>query len=221
MKLGVFHSDFILPGGIKKHSGLRHVTLHNVTVGDNCCIENIQNYIANYEIGNNTFIENVDIILVDGLTQFGNGVETAVLNETGGREVLINDKLSAHQAYILALYRHRPELISRMKEITDYYSNKHASAVGTIGNHVMILNTGSIKNVRIGDFCRICGRAVCTMGASTVTSLPRCISDTALFAMILLFLPVPMSTTGHADPLFCGTSLSVGAQLFRFRLAVL
>ena len=63
-----------------------------MTVGDNCCIENIQNYIANYEIGNNTFIENVDIILVDGLTQFGNGVETAVLNETGGREVLINDK---------------------------------------------------------------------------------------------------------------------------------
>ena len=71
--------------------------------------------------------------------------------------MLINDKLSAHQAYILALYRHRPELIARMKEITDFYSNKHASAVGSIGNHVMILNTGSIKNVRIGDYCRICG----------------------------------------------------------------
>ena len=136
----------MLPGGIRKHSGLRHVTLHNVTVGDNCCIENIQNYIANYEIGHDTFIENVDIILVDGVSKFGNGVEVSVLNETGGREVLINDKLSAHQAYILALYRHRPELIARMKEITDFYSNKHASAVGSIGNHVMILNTGSIKN---------------------------------------------------------------------------
>ena len=155
--LGVFHSEFMLPGGIRKHSGLRHVTLHNVTVGDNCCIENIQNYIANYEIGHDTFIENVDIILVDGVSKFGNGVEVSVLNETGGREVLINDKLSAHQAYILALYRHRPELIARMKEITDFYSNKHASAVGSIGNHVMILNTGSIKNVRIGDYCRICG----------------------------------------------------------------
>ncbi len=86
-----------------------------MSVGDNCCIENIQNYIANYEIGSDTFIENVDIILVDKLTTFGNGVEVAVLNETGGREVLINDKLSAHQAYILALYRHRPELINRMK----------------------------------------------------------------------------------------------------------
>ena len=157
VKLGVFESEFTLPGGIKKHSGLRHVTLHNVTVGDNCCIENIQNYIANYEIGHDTFIENVDIILVEGRSTFGNGVEVAVLNETGGREVPINDKLSAHQAYILALYRHRPELIARMKGMIEYYSEKHASAVGTIGSHVMILNTGSIKNVRIGDYCHICG----------------------------------------------------------------
>ena len=123
VKLGVFESEFTLPGGIKKHSGLRHVTLHNVSVGDNCCIENIQNYIANYEIGSDTFIENVDIILVDGLSTFGNGVEVAVLNETGGREVLMNDKLSAHQAYILALYRHRPELINRMKSICLLYTS--------------------------------------------------------------------------------------------------
>ena len=157
VKLGTFRSEFLLPGGIRKHAGLRHITLHNVTVGDNCCIENIQNYIANYEIGNDTFIENVDIILVDGLTTFGNSVEVAVLNETGGREVLINDKLSAHQAYILALYRHRPELIDRMRAITDYYSNKHASDTGSIGNHAMIVNTGSIRNVRVGDYCRISG----------------------------------------------------------------
>lgn len=157
VRLGVFNGEFVLPGGIKKHAGLRHVTLHNVTVGDNCCIENIQNYIANYTIGNDAFIENVDVILVDGVSKFGNGVEAAVLNETGGREVLINDKLSAHLAYILALYRHRPELINRLKEITDFYSNKHASDVGTIGSHVRIINTGSIKNVRIGDFTHIEG----------------------------------------------------------------
>ena len=157
VRLGVFQKEFMLPGGIGKHSGLRHVTLHNVTVGDNCCIENIQNYIANYEIGEDTFIENVDILLVDGISTFGNGVEASVLNETGGREVPINDKLSAHLAYIMALYRHRPELVARIKAITDYYAKKHASAVGTIGSHVMILNTGSIKNVKVGDYCRICG----------------------------------------------------------------
>lgn len=157
VRLGLFTGEFVLDGGIRKHSGLRHVTLHNVTVGDNCCIENIQNYIANYTIGRNTFIENVDIILVDGMTRFGNGTEVSVLNETGGREVLINDKLSAHQAYIMALYRHRPELTSRMREITEFYADKHASDVGMIGDYVTIINTGSVKNVRIGDHCHIEG----------------------------------------------------------------
>lgn len=126
-------------------------------MGDNCCIENIQNYIANYDIGDDAFIENVDIIVVDRVSKFGNGVEVAVLNETGGREVLINDKLSAHQAYVMALYRHRPELVNRMRQITDHYSNKHASDRGYIGNRVMILNTGSVKNVKVGDCCRIEG----------------------------------------------------------------
>ena len=157
VKLGVFEAEFTLPGGIKKHSGLRHVTLHNVSVGDNCCIENIQNYIANYEIGSDTFIENVDIILVDGLSTFGNGVEVAVLNETGGREVMIHDRLSAHQAYIMALYRHRPQLIERMKALVEAYADEHASDRGTIGSHVTIVNSGYIKNVRIGDHCEIEG----------------------------------------------------------------
>jgi hypothetical protein len=157
VNLGKFNTEFTMPGGVKKHSGLKHVTLHHVTVGDNCCIENVHNYIANYEIGEHTFIENIGILLVDSRTTFGNGIPAAVLNETGGREVFINDKLSAHQAYILALYRHRPELIRRMKEIIDFYSNKHASDIGTIGSHVWIMNAGTIKNVRIGNYCHICG----------------------------------------------------------------
>lgn len=157
VRLGAFEKVFQLPGGVTKHSGLCHATLHRVTVGDNCCIEHIRNYIANYEIGNDTFIENVDVILVDGISRFGNGVEVSVLNETGGREVGINDKLSAHLAYISALYRHRPQLIARLKGITDFYANKHASAIGQIGSNVRVLNAGSIKNVRIGDYAFIEG----------------------------------------------------------------
>lgn len=157
VRLGVFEYEFALPGGICKHAGLSYVTLHNVTVGDNCCIENVKNYIANYEIGAYTFIENVDIILVDKKSRFGNGVEVSVLNETGGREVMIHDRLSAHQAYIMALYRHRPQLIERMKALIEAYADEHASDIGTIGSHVTIVNSGYIKNVRIGDYCEIEG----------------------------------------------------------------
>ena len=154
VRLGVFEKDFTLAGGIKKHSGLYYATLHNVTVGNNCYIENVKNYIANYEIGHDTFIENVDIILVDCHSRFGNGVEVSVLNETGGREVIFHDRLSAHQAYIMALYRHRPVLIDKMRKIIESYADAHASDTGTIGSHVMIVNAGYIKNIRIGDFCQ-------------------------------------------------------------------
>lgn len=157
VRLGVFEGEFTLAGGMKKHAGLYHTTLHNVTVGDHCCIENVKNYIANYTIGNHVFIENVDIILVDGKSRFGNAVEVAVLNETGGREVMIHDRLSAHQAYIMALYRHRPVLIERMKVIIENYADENASETGTIGNHVTIVDSGYIKNVKIGDYCKIEG----------------------------------------------------------------
>lgn len=157
VRLGVFEKEFTLAGGMAKHSGVYYATLHNVTVGDNCYIENVKNYIANYEIGHDTFIENVDIILVDCHSRFGNGVEVSVLNETGGREVIIHDRLSAHQAYIMALYRHRPVLIDKMRKIIESYAESHASDTGTIGSHVMIVNAGYIKNVRIGDYCQIEG----------------------------------------------------------------
>src|SRR5690554_6494407 len=157
IKLGVFEKDFTLSGGLKKHSGIYNAVIHNCTIGDNVVIENIQNYIANYTIGKNTFIQNVDVILVDGKTTFGNGVEVKVLNETGGREVHINDKLTAHFAYIYSLYRHRPKLIEQMKNITFFYCDKHSSIRGTIGQNCMILNVGYIKNVRIGSFCKITG----------------------------------------------------------------
>ncbi|MBE6274776.1 MAG: DUF4954 family protein [Bacteroides sp.] len=157
VRLGVFDYEFTLAGGMKKHAGLYHVTLHNVSVGNYCCIENVKNYIANYQIGDYTFIENVDILLVDGRSRFGNGVEVAVLNETGGREVMMHDRLSAHQAYIMALYRHRPVLIEKMRGIIERYAEENASEIGTIGSHVTIVDSGYIKNVKIGDYCKIEG----------------------------------------------------------------
>jgi NDP-sugar pyrophosphorylase family protein len=157
IKIGKFESVFTFPGGIKKHAGIYNATLHNCELADDVLIENIQNYIANYRIGRNTIIQNADRILVDQRTTFGNGVEVAVLNETGGREVKINDKLSAHVAYILALYRHRPELIAQLNRMIDFYSQKHASETGTIGESVFISNTGLIRNVRIGNNAKIEG----------------------------------------------------------------
>ena len=103
IRLGSFNKIFTLAGGICKHSGIYHATLHNVVVGDDCMIEHIRNYIANYVIGDGSYIENVTDLITYGETSFGNGTKVSVLNETGGREVAIHDNLSSHEAYITAL----------------------------------------------------------------------------------------------------------------------
>lgn len=157
VRLGSFRKEFSLAGGMVKHSGIYYATLHNVTVGDDCCIENVKNYIANYTIGNGSFIENVDIILADGISTFGNGVEVSVLNETGGCEVMMYDHLSAQLAFMMAFYRHRPSLLSNLRRMIGQYVRSVQSSVGTIGKDVVIADAGYIKNVRIGDCCKIEG----------------------------------------------------------------
>jgi len=157
VRFGRFDAAFTLPGGLPKHSGLRDVVLHNVTIGDNTLIENVTDYIANYNIGSDCYIENVDLLYTDGHCRFGNGIEVSVLNETGGREVQIYDRLSAQTAYILAMYRHQPEVVAAIDRMISDYAASVESERGTIGNSVKIRNTKVIHGVRIGDCTNISG----------------------------------------------------------------
>jgi len=157
IRLGIFDKEFQLAGGLTKHACIHNAIIHNCTIGNDVVIENVQNYIANYTIGNNCFIQNIDVMLVDGTSTFGNGVKVLVLNETGGREVHIHDKLSAHFAYIYSLYRHRPLLIHNMHAMIERYCNKYASDKGTVGDNCTIVNVGYIENVKIGAHCKIMG----------------------------------------------------------------
>ncbi|MBS7289528.1 MAG: DUF4954 family protein [Bacteroidales bacterium] len=157
VRLGSTDYCFAVKGGISRHSEIRNASLHNVTVGDGCYISNVNNFIANYEIGDRCYIENVGVLYVDGECSFGNGVKVSVLNETGGREVTIYDQLSSHQAYMQALYRHRPEFIAGLDALVNKYTESVKSCTGLIGNDVTIVNTDSISGVRIGDSALIRG----------------------------------------------------------------
>ena len=157
IRLGSFNKIFTLAGGIKKHSGIYHATLHNVIVGDDCMIEHIRNYIANYIIGDGSYIENVTDLITYGETSFGNGTKVSVLNETGGREVAIHEHLSSHEAYITALYRHDQKLIESLNDLVSKYVESSKSSFGVIGKDVEILDAMHIVNVKIGDSARIKG----------------------------------------------------------------
>lgn len=165
VKIGRLETEYTLPGGFTVHSGIYRSTIHNCEFGDNVHIYNVHNYMANYRVGDNTCIENVNSIVVDGTSTFGNGVRVPVMNEGGGREIPIFDHLSAHLAYFLTLYRHRPEMISRLTQMIDDYAETQRSDMGFIGKNVRIINCGSIKNVRIGDFAQVTGASVLKNGS--------------------------------------------------------
>lgn len=151
VRLGCFKKSFTQEGGIVRHSGIRLATLHNCEVGDDSYICKVGNYIANYKIGKNVIIENVDMIAVFESSSFGNGVKVCPLNEAGGREVPICNELSAHIAYMIALYRHHTRLIQNLLKIVGDYVESVSSDRGEIGDDVIIRNCGCIKNVWIGS----------------------------------------------------------------------
>lgn len=151
-----------LYGGIKRQTGIYNSTVHNCDIGKNCYINYIKNYIANYTVGDNVIISNVQLIVNEGENSFGNGERIAVLDESGGREIIMYDKLSAQIAYISTLYRHREKLIKKIEQLILEYADENKDERGIIGDNSRITNTGTIKNVKIGDFTVIEGsRSLC------------------------------------------------------------
>jgi len=158
-RLGRFGKTFPFPGGLTEPSGIYRATLHDVTVGDDVRIADVRGYLANYDIGDGALVANVDRIYVDGPTAFGNGVEVAVLNETGGREVMMHEGLTAHEAYLEAMYRHRPLLVEKLKGFARDVVRAATSDRGSIGAGASVVDTGLIHNVRIGEGAVVDGAA--------------------------------------------------------------
>ena len=171
VRLGIFDKPFIDESGVSTPGGILNARLHNCTVGSNAVINNIGEYIANYIIEDGSVIKNCGKIHTDGVSKFGNGTSVAVLNETGGRSVKIWDRLSAHEAYIIALYRHRSKAVKIMEKMIDDYSASAASSMGIISRNSRILNCSTIRNVKVGPCSRIEGAV--SLNEGSVNSCPE------------------------------------------------
>jgi NDP-sugar pyrophosphorylase family protein len=152
IRLGLFEKEYTLDGNIRRRAGITNATIHNCTIGNNVYIGRINSYMANYNIGDDSYIENVDLLAVTTKSAFGNGTPVSALNEGGGREVLACDHLSAHTAYMMSLYRHRPKMIQNLEKLIQTYKESVTSETGNIGKNVFIRNCRIIKNVKIGDY---------------------------------------------------------------------
>ena len=150
IKLGVFDKQTTFFGGVAKPTGIYNATIHNCSIGNNVYINHVRNYIANYIIEDDVVIDNVDLLAVEGESSFGNSTEVAVVNEAGGREIPIYDHLSAHTAYIIAFYRHRPKVIEKLQKMIADYTASVTSNMGLVATNAKLMNCRIIKNVKIG-----------------------------------------------------------------------
>jgi hypothetical protein len=163
--LGVFNRSYTDESGISIPSGIYNSRIHNCSVGSDAAIHNIGEYIANYLIGDNVIISNCSKIHTEGTSSFGNGTVVSVLNETGGRSVKMWDGLSAHEAYIIALYRHRRKAVELIGRMVDEYAQGVSSGQGTISRHSRIMGCGTIRNVKIGPFSHLEGAMTLNEGS--------------------------------------------------------
>lgn len=157
VRLGVLEGTFERHGGLVRRSHISNVTLHNVSVGNGVYIRHVANYIANYDIDDGVYIENVDCIVSTLGSTYGIGTEVSVLNETGGREVPIYERLSAQTAYLIAMYRHERKMGERLVQLIKKHAETLRGSRGHIGTHAEITNCGTINDVNIGAYSRIKG----------------------------------------------------------------
>jgi hypothetical protein len=169
--LGVFKKEALGEGGVVRRSGIYNALIHNCTIEDDVYIHQVANCIANYRIERDVTIECVDTLAVNGVSSFGNGTCAAVLNETGGREIPIFNELSSHTAYLIAFYRHCPDLITRLKQMIDAYAQGLRSDRGLIGEGAQLSGCRNILNVNVGAYAKLEG--VCRLKNGSINSSRR------------------------------------------------
>lgn len=155
--LNSFSGTVRLVGGITFNAGIYNAWIHNCEIGKNALIHNVRNYIANYVIEEGVVINNITTLAVDGESTFGNGVLVETINEGGGRNLPMYDYLSAHVAYMMALYRHRPQLVNALKNMISEYAGYVKSDMGVIGAQSKILNCNTLLNIKTGPAAVIDG----------------------------------------------------------------
>ena len=157
VNIGAFSKNVEVSQGFVKHSGINNATLRNVTIGDDCLIENVGNFINNYTIGDDCYISNISTMeTIEGAT-FGEGNLVSVLNEVGEGNVILFSDLNSQLAAFMVKHFSDKELKENIRQLIKTDIENKAPERGQIGSNVKIVNTKEITNCVINDLCEVNG----------------------------------------------------------------
>ncbi|MBQ8468002.1 MAG: DUF4954 family protein [Prevotella sp.] len=159
IRLGRFEKKIEVAKGFFKHSGINDATLRNVTVGNDCLIEKVGNFINNYTIGDDCYISNICTLETLEGASYGAGSTISVLNEMGDGNVTLFRELNSQLAAFMVKYNQDKVLMNTLRQLIDDEVRVTRPERGTIGNRVKIINTKDITNTVIKGDCEISGAA--------------------------------------------------------------
>jgi hypothetical protein len=171
VQIGCFSKNVEVSPGFCKHSGINNATLRNVSVGDDCLIENIGSFINNYTIGNDCYISNVSTIETTEGATYGQGNLISVLNEVGDGNIILFNGLNSQIAALMISHNRDKEFWAAMRRLISEDIKATSPDRGTIGDGVKIVNTKEITNTVIGDECEVSGAA--RLSDVTILSSPN------------------------------------------------
>ena len=157
VNIGAFNKNVEVSQGFVKHSGINNATLRNVTIGDDCLIENVGNFINNYNIGDDCYISNISTMETTEGATYGEGNLVSVLNEVGEGNVILFSDLNSQLAAFMVKHFSDKELKEKIRLLIKSDIDTKMPERGQIGNNVKIINTKEITNCVINDFCEVNG----------------------------------------------------------------
>ncbi len=212
ISIGRLEKRISLPGGTEKPCGLYNSMIHNCSFGDNICISSV-NYLANYDIGEDVLVDNVDSLVVDGKSAFGNGTEIDILNEAGGRSLKIFDRLSSQIAYLYVLYRHNESLIKTLETMIDQYVKSRISARGLLGRGCSILNSSVLRNLVVGPYAIVNGALHLEDGTiDSCTEDPIFIGEGVIARHFIILSGSKIMDSSIIESCFIGQGVTIGKQ---------
>ena len=157
IRLGCCQKNVEITKDFFKHSGINDATLRNVTVGNDCLIEKVGNYINNYTIGDDCLISNLSVMETTEGASYGEGNLISVLNEVGDGNVILFHDLNSQFAAFMVKHFNDKDLKNAIRRLVSEEIARTNPERGTIGNNVKIVNTKEITNTVIQDDCEISG----------------------------------------------------------------
>ena len=157
-EIGNLNGTVELEEGFRRHCCVHNAVLRNVTIGDDCLVENIRGYISNTQIGDRCYVANVGVITNQEGCTFGCGTEISVLNEGGDGNIVIFEGLTAQLAWLMINF---PK-VKKLATVNTQLSTPH------IGSNSRVIGVKEMNNVRIGEGCEVQGS--CKLNNCTILS---------------------------------------------------